>query len=855
MEKFHIVSWNVNGWKRSTELIKKKDGNLFEFLKKLDIDILCLQETKTNDSVIENDFNLIDAYSDNYESYWNCCKRKNNEKTFKGYSGIATYVNNKTKIICSTNKPFKNFSFFINNVSKNDLLIKRKSKIDGSSISFFLINEDNNNNDKTIIKNNFTKNNIINSLNTNNSTERSKYDNKNCINREKENTHFLKSVSDFFNEGRILITIHKNFIVVNIYVPYSGNNYDRIDYKMKFLHAVRAKLIQLRITTGLPIILLGDFNVSYRNRDVYYLNNIINLNKLLENIEKINLKEDLKNKIRQKLPIIIDKLKSKNNFVIKKQKTENSEFFHFFLNFDGNLKKIGKNFSSLEEIFFFFSLDTISIEDKYINYPNEYYFFLNNSMNISESTYKNDNFEDKGKINEHMDNFEMDSKLKINYMPKDKSNQNFILSNNNNYNNNNNFIEKDYINLFNSNSSCVIDSCNINYNKKYLNKIVENDAKFNNVKEKLTTDYELKKNYESFSINSEYMLRNITKNKNKEMEEYFLNNNENIKYNERLKNKIKSCKKILCRYKFKSCLKGKYIVKNENCLYLKHLNDIFLSLDIVLSKDDLLNIANSVGSSSSPKCCTDFLKNLIFEDNMIDTFSYFHNTINGKFTCWDTYKQYRVTNEGSRIDYILIDYIIYEKFIKEYNYLYESPIILNDEIKKLLLKNGKNNDINYDYINSMDNNRNYANYFNKLKKKIKYDFNENVNNSEDDEFYDLQFKFLSYIGFIYTSPKLSDHIAVNCTFIINDHLTKSTKKITKICCSDYDISLKYICNSLDQYIICLPLYLINSPIFSLCCFMFLNHMHLHSNICQSITETQPHKKTNKITKYFSKKIK
>ncbi|CRH03846.1 exodeoxyribonuclease III, putative [Plasmodium relictum] len=841
MEKFHIVSWNVNGWKKSNELIKKKDGNLYEFLKKLDIDILCLQETKTNDSVIENDFNLLDAYSDNYESYWNCCKRKNKEKIFKGYSGIATYVNNKSKIICSTNKPFQNFSFFTNNVSKEDLLIKRKSKIDDSSLSFFLINEDNsdsNKNDKNIIKIRDKGEKIMNSEN-------------------KENTYFLKSVSDFFNEGRILITIHKNFIVVNIYAPYSGNNYDRLDYKMKFLHAVRAKLIQLRITTGLPIILLGDLNISYRNRDVYYLNNIINLNKLLANIEKINLKEDLKNKISNKLPLIINTLKNKNNFIIKKQKTESNEFFHFFLNFDSDLKKIGNNFSSREEIFFFFSLDTISIEDKYINYPNEYYFFVNNSMNIFESTNEKDNLEEKEKKNEDMNNFEMDSKLRINSSFKDKNNQNFILNNNNdnNNNNNNNNISNSCNHLVNSNYFSVINDYSINYNKKYLNKIKENDALSEIIKKKNRINYELKKKYESFSIDSKYLLKNITKNKNEEIEEYFLKNKENIKYNERLKNKIKNCKKVLCKYKFKSCLKGKYIVKNENCLYLKHLNDIFLSLNIILSEDDLLNIANGVGFSSSPMCCTNFLKNLIFEDNMVDTFSYFHETINGKFTCWDTYKQYRVTNEGSRIDYILIDYILYEKFIKEYNYLYESPIILNDELKKLLLKNNKNDDMDYDYINSLYNNRNYANYFNKLKKKIKNGFVEDINNNEDDEFYDLQFKFLSYIGFIYTSPKLSDHIAVNCTFIINDNLTKCIKKDIKICCSDYDISLKYICNTLDQYITYFPIYLINSPIFSLCCYTFLNHTHLRNNVCQSIIETQPHKKTNKITQYFSKKRK
>ncbi|SOV83030.1 exodeoxyribonuclease III, putative [Plasmodium sp. gorilla clade G3] len=857
MEKIGLASWNVNGWKKSCEIIKRNDDGLLQFLKKLDIDILCLQETKTNESFIENDCNLLEADSNMYESYWTCCKKKKGDKTHKGYSGLATYVKNENKIICSTNKVFDDFSFFNNYIKKEDLLIKKKSEIDKTSISFFLLNDD---------KKTYNDQNIP------------------CDKKDEHNKINYKtniSVSEFFNEGRILITMHKHFIIVNIYAPYSGHNYERLDYKIRFFHAVRAKILQLRIVTGLPIILLGDFNISYRNKDIYYLNNIINLDILLKNIDNIDLKEDIKMQILKNLPLIINTLKDENNFIIKKYKTQNNELYNLFLKFDTHVKFIGNNFSSIEEIFYFFSLDPVYVNDKYKDCPYEYYFVVNRISDHLHDVY----------------NSTTDSNINVS---NNKNDHHFSSNNNNkNYHHNNsnnkccNFKDEDE-NKENTNNMSyhnIYIKNNINKNQDSIQKnIAKEDDEFPNIhKNKNNFEHnELLKRYEYFSINNEKIFQSITNNNNEDIESYFLKKDKNIKYNndEMNKNernkKILNCKKILCKYKYKSNMNGQYIVKNSNCIYLKHLNDIFISLNIILSEHDLLNIANSIGASSSPPCCVDIIKNLIYEDNMIDTFSFCHPNINGKFTCWDTYRQCRVHNEGSRIDYIFIDHILYERFIKRNPYLYESPTILNDELYEMLKKKiKKKNSLNYDDINSFQTNQYYANYFNKIKTKQKYFLsNDNINDTsgkrkkqekdeeqneykledqiEDAEFYKFQFNISTYIGFIYTSPKLSDHIAVKCTFIKNYNVINYNKKnkiIIKLCSSRFNIILNYLCTSINQYIMYLPLFLINPSLFSLTTYTLLDHVHLYDGLCPNILNTQPHKKTNKITQYFTLKKK
>ena len=67
MENLHIVSWNVQHWKATIDNIKKDFGSFENWLEKLKIDILCLQEV----GVQVKDINIkYGSEPKGYESFW-----------------------------------------------------------------------------------------------------------------------------------------------------------------------------------------------------------------------------------------------------------------------------------------------------------------------------------------------------------------------------------------------------------------------------------------------------------------------------------------------------------------------------------------------------------------------------------------------------------------------------------------------------------------------------------------------------------------------------------------------------------------------------------------------------------------
>lgn len=70
-----LISWNVNGLRAAAQ------KGLFDWMRQENPDVLCLQETKLQET------NLIDALQkiDGYASYWSFAEKK-------GYSGVATFT-------------------------------------------------------------------------------------------------------------------------------------------------------------------------------------------------------------------------------------------------------------------------------------------------------------------------------------------------------------------------------------------------------------------------------------------------------------------------------------------------------------------------------------------------------------------------------------------------------------------------------------------------------------------------------------------------------------------------------------------------------------------------------------------
>ena len=71
-----IVSWNVNGIRACA------NKGFLDFVFDCDPDILCLQETKAHQAIVDKELVQIDGYT----SYWSSAATK------KGYSGTATYT-------------------------------------------------------------------------------------------------------------------------------------------------------------------------------------------------------------------------------------------------------------------------------------------------------------------------------------------------------------------------------------------------------------------------------------------------------------------------------------------------------------------------------------------------------------------------------------------------------------------------------------------------------------------------------------------------------------------------------------------------------------------------------------------
>lgn len=155
-----IISWNINGLRA----IVKKD--FFKDIKTMDPDILCLQETKAQDSEVLKALSLLSN-----------CSLYINSATKKGYAGTALL--SKTKPITITN----DMGFEAND-----------------------------------------------------------------------------------NEGRIICAEYTNFYLVNVYVPNSGQQLERLDYRAKWDTDFFKYLKGLEKVK--PLIIAGDFNVAHQPIDL-----------------------------------------------------------------------------------------------------------------------------------------------------------------------------------------------------------------------------------------------------------------------------------------------------------------------------------------------------------------------------------------------------------------------------------------------------------------------------------------------------------------------------------------------------------------------------------------------------------
>jgi len=70
------------------------------------------------------------------------------------------------------------------------------------------------------------------------------------------------------SEGRIVVTKHGDFELYNIYYPNGGSGEERHAFKQKFLKDLYDHL-RPKVKKGLPIVVVGDYNIAHREVDIY----------------------------------------------------------------------------------------------------------------------------------------------------------------------------------------------------------------------------------------------------------------------------------------------------------------------------------------------------------------------------------------------------------------------------------------------------------------------------------------------------------------------------------------------------------------------------------------------------------
>lgn len=284
----HIVTWNVAGWRTTSEKIKYRHGSIENWIKGCNIDILCLQEIKIDQSEIEMKGKDFGAKICDFDTFWSYPKQistNNSSQQGKGLNGVSTWA-------------------------RKGLTIKATKNVFKDSI--------------------------------------------------------------YSNEGRCLVTDHDQFVLFNVYVPFSGSNYSRLQFKIKFLLALREKMCEYR-TQGKHVILAGDLNVAPRPIDScpnfrkIDMDMIMNKAVVPNNIDESSIKllESIIQTLRETWPIISNCIRSTRT-VEEEAAFNNSNSRRFRVSIqrsDGRKIKLGRQESS--EPKYDYTIDEVSIPHPY----------------------------------------------------------------------------------------------------------------------------------------------------------------------------------------------------------------------------------------------------------------------------------------------------------------------------------------------------------------------------------------------------------------------------------------------------------------------------------------------------------
>eukprot|EP01134_Creolimax_fragrantissima_P000753 CFRG0753T1 len=221
---FKALAWNVAGIRA---LLKYSDRTkeFAELIAKEQPDYLLLQEHKLQDKDVETIRAALEPYLPGYESHWSVSTGK------KGYSGVAVFLRNPSHTTTAT----------MSNTMSTNALQKPKGKQQSSLLDMFGAKQ---NGKSGKLKTGDTRSGYA-ALNVN-----------------------MPRIEGASDEGRVITVEYPHFYLVGVYVPNSGQNLDRLDYRIDGWNAKLAEYLR-ELKTKKPVVLGGDLNVAHLDLDIY----------------------------------------------------------------------------------------------------------------------------------------------------------------------------------------------------------------------------------------------------------------------------------------------------------------------------------------------------------------------------------------------------------------------------------------------------------------------------------------------------------------------------------------------------------------------------------------------------------
>lgn len=230
-----IVSWNVNGLRTLRPTVQAA-------LDRLDADIICLQETRV--SKADKDLERL-ALVPGYDSFFSFCTVRT------GYSGVATFT--RKPETGSKDKSPENFGESLKDVK--DVTPRDAGEgFEGSAgaAGAFCTSCDCTNHGEFARKS-------VHEIPNSNGKRKDGAMSRDCRVPLAEDLNLIR------DEGRVVITDHHKFVLINVYVP-AVTVEDRVRFKLAFCQALEWKVRCLRAARR-PVIIVGDFNIAPHTQD------------------------------------------------------------------------------------------------------------------------------------------------------------------------------------------------------------------------------------------------------------------------------------------------------------------------------------------------------------------------------------------------------------------------------------------------------------------------------------------------------------------------------------------------------------------------------------------------------------